>query len=415
MKKIVCLILALVLCLSFAAPAMAAEEIFIPSMGMVISNVTIDGKDITEQLVLTTVADAKDGSAGIAKEHMDLLLDAYEKLSRKETELPYEERFSFFDMFCLSLGDQSSDLAKELAKDGVTVTMTLDPENVQQEQLIPYVLVDGQWVPAVNYSNNDDGTITVTLEDLGPIIFIVAEGSAEETEPAETEETEATETTETVNPPAFVPSISYKPGPDIMDVRTNIVLGNGEAYGDDKIDECVIVTSLEQARNKATDIHQEDRNLLIELYEKLTNGTMVLPVEKNYVIRDLMDINFLLEKCRELEDHQEKIDCLEEDGVTITIVFKMAVTPNTNLMAVAYDDETGEWEKVPELTINSDGTITLVLEEMSPVAFLTDGNANGITPWTGDAMGNSIGIWVAVMVICAAGIVALIVLRKKQK
>lgn len=414
MKKIVCLVLAIVLCLSIAAPAMATKEIFIPSMGMVASDVTVNGDAVAGGVVVTAVPAAKDGTASISQEDKDLLLKTYGELSDGTVEVPFNQKYVFFDMFYLSFADDvAAEFAEELAKDGVTITLTLDPENKENTELIAFVLVDDKWVPALKTQNNSDGTVTVTLEDLGPIVFIVPEGETEDepetTEPGETEDTTVT------NIPTFVPSIGYKPGPEIVDVETNIVLGNGEAYGNDKIDDCVIVTSIDQAKNKATDIHQDDRDLLLELYEKLSSGSMTLPVEKDYVIRDLVDINFLLQKCREKEEHQEKIANLKENGVIVTITFRMGVTPGTKLAAMKYDDETGKWEQVPELTVNSDGTVTLVLEEMAPVAFLTDGNAQGVTPWTGDMMGNSIGIWIAVMVICAGGIVALVVLRKKQK
>ena len=44
------------------------------------------------------------------------------------------------------------------------------------------------------------------------------------------------------------------------------------------MDQCVIVTTVEQAKKKETDISQEDRDLLQEIYEKLVDGSMTLPV-----------------------------------------------------------------------------------------------------------------------------------------
>ena len=80
----------------------------------------------------------------------------------------------------------------------------------------------------------------------------------------------------------FVPSISYKDGPEIEDAEMN-----GENVGD-----CIVITSIQQAKDKSTDIYQEDRDLLLEVYEKLNSGEMKLPIEEDHVIRELLDVSF---------------------------------------------------------------------------------------------------------------------------
>ena len=72
---------------------------------------------------------------------------------------------------------------------------------------------------------------------------------------------------------SFVPSIGYKDGPEIV--------------GGDLVD-CLENTSISEAEKGETSISQEDRELLLDIYQQLVDGTMKLPIENDrYVIRDL--------------------------------------------------------------------------------------------------------------------------------
>ena len=62
----------------------------------------------------------------------------------------------------------------------------------------------------------------------------------------------------------FVPSISYKDGPEITEAEQNGKTVTG----------CVVVTSLKEAKEKTTDIGQDDRDLLWDVYNKLSDGTI---------------------------------------------------------------------------------------------------------------------------------------------
>ena len=81
---------------------------------------------------------------------------------------------------------------------------------------------------------------------------------------------------------SFVPSITYKDGPGLT---------TGTLDGEDVTD-CLVITSIKQATDKTTDITQAERDHLLDVYAKLKAGTMKLPLDENYVIRELVDVSF---------------------------------------------------------------------------------------------------------------------------
>ena len=96
----------------------------------------------------------------------------------------------------------------------------------------------------------------------------------------------------------FVPSISYKDGPDIE-----------KAFLSDKnVTGCLAVTTITGAREKATDIDQEDRDLLLDVYKKLDDGDRKMPLDEDYVIRELVDVSWQKTTCVEAEHgHKSEI------------------------------------------------------------------------------------------------------------
>lgn len=207
----------------------------------------------------------------------------------------------------------------------------------------------------------------------------------------------------------FVASIGAKDGPEIV---------RGEQDGKDVTD-CLIVSSIKEAADKVTDITQHDRDLLLEVYEQLMNGQMKLPLEKEYVIRDLVDISYKYNDCRTQEEHGDKLQELKEIGKTLTVVFDMDLAKDEKITVLVYIENerarsaAGEWVPVEQVTNNGDGTLTVVFEDICPVAFVVE--KDGPVADTGDDARDSL-VWMAVaMVASAVGIVALIVLRAKKK
>lgn len=159
----------------------------------------------------------------------------------------------------------------------------------------------------------------------------------------------------------FVPSITYKGGPG----HSLAVLEEDSV--EEAVDGCVVVTSIEQARDKATDITQEERDLLLEVYEKLSDGSMTLPISGEYVIRELVDVSFEYADCRTIEEHNHKDVRLQKEKVTLKMTFKLGIEKDAELAVMTYID--GEWEDIESVENNGDGSVTCVFEDVCPVAF----------------------------------------------
>lgn len=198
----------------------------------------------------------------------------------------------------------------------------------------------------------------------------------------------------------FVPSITYKDGPEIEDAEMN---------GED-VDGCLVVTSIMDAKNKSTDISQDDRDLLLDVYGQLDEGTMKLPLEgENYVIRELVDVSFEKSGCVGVS-HDHKA-WLAEEGNTITIDFDLGVKASTDVEVLVYVD--GQWTPVESVVNNGDGTVTCVFEDICPVAFCVERGAEDNPPQTGDTMGENLILWIVLLVGSLAAIVVLLVNRRK--
>ena len=74
----------------------------------------------------------------------------------------------------------------------------------------------------------------------------------------------------------------------------------------------------------------------------------------------------------------------------------------------------GEWVAVEDVKTNNDGSVTCVFEDLCPVAFAVKETAE-TSPYTGDAVGRNMGLWIAVMVVSLVGMVAVVTLGRKKK
>lgn len=175
----------------------------------------------------------------------------------------------------------------------------------------------------------------------------------------------------------FVPSISYKPDPEIVSVEGAIaVIRDADGKIVDYVDEgCLLITPLADAVDEETDIPEEIRELLTTVYEALVNGDMTIPYEKfededldaeDMSIRDLFDIRFICEEHKEM---------LEQEGYTLEIIFDLGVAKDDEIYTMTYDEEVeegeefGQWEPIVSTTNNGDGTVTCVFDTLCAVEF----------------------------------------------
>ena len=209
----------------------------------------------------------------------------------------------------------------------------------------------------------------------------------------------------------FAPSIMYKDGPAydnawIVDEDTGELDGLG-------VGDCIVITTVTQAREKSTDITQEERDTLIEVYEALSDGSMTLPLEGDYIIRDLVDISFEHKDCRMIEAHGQKDKELAKRRILLNIDLDLQIGEKVDVIVMTYIN--GTWINIEEVVNNGDGTVTCLFEDICPVAFIVSGDVYDPIPMGGDVMAKQMGLWVGVMVAAAAALVVLVVVSHKKK
>lgn len=180
----------------------------------------------------------------------------------------------------------------------------------------------------------------------------------------------------------FVPSITYKPDPEIVPVAGDYLGVIRDRKGDilDYIDEnSVCVTPLANIWDAGSQTPEEIADLLRSVYEKLNDGSMELPYEKfnanldpdDMVIRDLLDISWVSEAQRKL---------MEEEGATLEMTFDLGVAADEQVYVMTYDETTGEWYPIAGTVNNGDGTVTCTFDRLCVVAFSTSVADDGAEP-----------------------------------
>lgn len=209
----------------------------------------------------------------------------------------------------------------------------------------------------------------------------------------------------------FTPSVTNKPAPEIVPVPGDDgsmhvgIIRDGEGNIIDYVDVgCLIITPVSEVET-STEIPEDSRVILRDVYNKLTNGSMSIPYEKHNVgldsskmaIRDLFDATFVCEDCPKM---------LEPEGVVLEIIFDLNVKEDVEVFAMTYKDS--EWNPIVSTVNNGDGTITATFEKLCPVEFSVGDKAGA--PGTGD-QGN-VSAWGLAAVGSLAAIVVLTVIYR---
>ncbi len=210
----------------------------------------------------------------------------------------------------------------------------------------------------------------------------------------------------------YVPSIGDKQEPDI--VVDGDVVATIEKYPDGTLldditmqDACLVVTSVATAQAGTNNIPPDAKEILLDVYQKLKDGSMKLPYEDlgkdsaNMEIRDLFDVSLLC------EEHEKM---LEEGTNVLKVTFNLGVKSSETVYAMVYVD--GQWKKVPSCVNNGDGTVTVKFSEICPVVFCIE--AKTPPAQTGDANRNTVAIYGGVLAVSAAAMVGLVVVYRKK-
>ncbi len=214
----------------------------------------------------------------------------------------------------------------------------------------------------------------------------------------------------------FVPSIGDKDAPPIVIIKDDngnpaigtIIDEDGQIL-DYVYEHCLIVTPVSKA-NTSTQIPEDSKTLLLQVYAALSDGSMQLPYEKfgsnidasKMTIRDLYDATFVCD---------EHPVMLEPEGVLFQITFDLGVGEYTEVYTMTYKGN--EWNPIVSTKNNGDGTVTCVFEKLCPVAFSVYAGTGVPAPDTGD--NSNLVLWTAVLAVAAGALVLVIVMNNRKK
>ncbi len=199
MKKVICIMIALVICMSLTVPVLAAGEGFVPSISEKDGPVIVptedeqgnpvlapvvgqDGEvlDYAEEdcLVITPISKA-DTSEEIPDASKTVLLTIYDQLKDGTMKIPYEELFSAKDTDEIVIRDLvdvtwlCEDHPDMLAPAGVTTKFTFDLGVGKNDEVFVMTYKRDEWHAAQSVKNNGDGTVTCEFEEFCPVAFAV--------------------------------------------------------------------------------------------------------------------------------------------------------------------------------------------------------------------------------------------------
>lgn len=192
----------------------------------------------------------------------------------------------------------------------------------------------------------------------------------------------------------FVPSITYKPAPELKPIEGH--------------EDCIIITPVSDAE-KSDKIPEDAKRLLLKLYDDIlkdkedfseVSGLLKLIKEKlgedkttnDLVVRDLFDVTALC-------------DDLKTD-LPIKLTFNGTFKPDDFVAVVVYQD--GKWV-LADSVINEDGSITATFNTYGPVAFLVPGEKNEAEGPTGTGDTTNFVLWSVMATLSLMAIVLLFV------
>lgn len=226
----------------------------------------------------------------------------------------------------------------------------------------------------------------------------------------------------------FVPSIENKGAPELVvidridgkDVVGFITGPDGNRITTEYLD-CLLVSSLQEALTDPN-IPQEIKDELKKVYEELRKegndlSTLVPGLDQfvkdnwdssktanDLVVKDLFNIHDL---CGDISKF------LPQDGSTLDLTFDIGVGKNVFVAAMVYVD--GQWQPVPSVVNNGDGTITVTFDKLCPVAFMVPSsqlNSSTTSPTTGDL--TPVYVWGGIMLASIIAMAALLIYRSKK-
>lgn len=224
----------------------------------------------------------------------------------------------------------------------------------------------------------------------------------------------------------FVPSINAKDAPTIVPIKDDqgkdaigeLIDENGNVVGY-LYEDCLVITPVSQATT-STRIPDAAEEMLLDVYAKLSDGSMSLPYEKlndnvdpsTMVIRDLYDVSWLCGEGTEMEDtdHPDHPAEVAPKGIRVRLIFDLNVSQIANVYCMSYKN--GAWNPIVSCVNNGDGTVTTVFEDFCPVAFSV--GSRYTTPPASTYDPSNIVPWIVVMIVSIVALGAVVILSNRK-
>ena len=219
----------------------------------------------------------------------------------------------------------------------------------------------------------------------------------------------------------FVPSITYKPDPEIIEIEdgeghehigcVRDKDGNILSYVDDG---CLIITPIAYVWDENIHVDEQIEQLLLFIYNSLNDGSMVIPYEKHeadldpasMVVRDLFDARWAC------EEHPKM---LEPEGVVLELTFDLGVVADAEIFVQTYDEKTVEWSPIVDVVNNGDGTVTCIFEHLCAIEFSMPVKAAATVPAAAPQDTNpNILPWIILLIVAVGAAVGVVVAKKKK-
>jgi hypothetical protein len=216
----------------------------------------------------------------------------------------------------------------------------------------------------------------------------------------------------------FVPSITYKDVPDILD--DPYILEEDER---EKLDKgCLEITPVSEALAIPEAERTPSQQKLVEVYGQLVDGSMKLPVgnkpsggddtqldeTKYYIVRDLFDASMI---CGRYHTDPSHVEQLERPGVYLELTFDVGVEADEEIVVMVFID--GVWTQIEEIINHGDGTLTCLFEDSCQIAFCVEDENQVPAPPTDDVNRQELIFWLIMLVSTSALLVVMVSFRRK--
>jgi len=217
----------------------------------------------------------------------------------------------------------------------------------------------------------------------------------------------------------FVPSITYKPEPEIIPVKDEkgedaigVIRNEDGEVVDYVYHGCFRITPIAHVWDEEIEVPDYIEELLIYVYEGLNDGSLPIDYEKfnanlnpaDMVIRDLFDIRWYCDEHRAL---------LEQKGNTLDIIFDLGVVSEAQIFVASFDENTKDWTPIVKTVNNGDGTVTCTFDHFCAMSFSMP--LAGTTVPVDDAEPAFPWIWIIILVLAVVTFVVIVVIKNKKK